>query len=292
MVRRSPFFDLKTITVRRNRSTPAQVKPRISPMRIPVWIANNMRSCNQGAAIGRSRISSSPVNQRTRVLFSRSIETRHTGLSVHHSHSRRGRFHPIGIALILISHNPLGAHMIQRWVAEECLESPHARHFPRVVPTSCGMLLDIPVQQFREGSLLLCRFLKESSFDDLDLDLPKNGLSHPFISCPGRSPDLLPLVHKRHPPRRTSLHESHPFTPFQWDSVLWFPRGRQYRPRVLRLQSPRLHPDETDESMEESLLGGLAQMNAARRQWRPVRTGSGHESCGREPCLAQPRDRA
>src|SRR6185295_18262284 len=149
----------------------------------------------------------------------------------------RGRFHPIGIALILISHNPLGAHMIQRWVAEECLESPHARHFPIVVLTSCGMLLDIPVQQFREGSLLLCRFLKESSFDDLDLDLPKNGLSHPFISCPGRSPDLLPLVHKRHPPRSTSLHESHPFTPFQWDSVLWFPRDRKYRPRVLRSQS-------------------------------------------------------
>ncbi len=36
IVRRSPFFERKTVTVRRNRSTPAHVRARISPMRIPV----------------------------------------------------------------------------------------------------------------------------------------------------------------------------------------------------------------------------------------------------------------
>jgi len=59
------------------------------------------------------------------------------------------------------------------------------------------MLFDIPVQQFREGPVLLCRFPKESPFDDLDLDLPKNGLSQPFISRLRRSPELLALVDRR-----------------------------------------------------------------------------------------------
>ena len=67
-------------------------------------------------------LSSSTVNQRSRVLCSCSMETRETGLSVHHSHSRtrqierflfqgrefpvnRGRFHPIGITLVLVGDN-------------------------------------------------------------------------------------------------------------------------------------------------------------------------------------------
>jgi len=58
------------------------------------------------------------------------------------------------------------------------------------------MPFDIPVQQFRECPLLLFRFLEKSPFDNLDLDLPKNGLSQPFISRLCRSPDLLALVHK------------------------------------------------------------------------------------------------
>ena len=66
------------------------------------------------------------------------------------------------IALILLRHNALGCNVIQHGITEEGLESPHAGHLPIVVPTPCGMLFDIPVQQFRECPLLLCRFLKES----------------------------------------------------------------------------------------------------------------------------------
>ena len=83
--------------------------------------------------------------------------------------------------------------MIQRRIAEEGLQSLHAGHLPIIVGPPCGMLADIPVQQFRERPLLLCRFLKESPFDDLDFDLPKNGLSQPFISCPRRPSGLAGL---------------------------------------------------------------------------------------------------
>jgi hypothetical protein len=40
----------KMVTVRRNRSTPAHVRARISPMRIPVWMAKITSSRNQGVA--------------------------------------------------------------------------------------------------------------------------------------------------------------------------------------------------------------------------------------------------
>src|SRR6478672_1225375 len=110
IVRRSPFFERKTVTVRRNRSTPAQVSEVISPIRIPVLRANTTTSRSHGRELSSNRISSSAVNQRSRVLFSLSIETRHTGLSVHHSHSRRARlkafFRVVSSRLIVAGFTP------------------------------------------------------------------------------------------------------------------------------------------------------------------------------------------
>ncbi len=110
IVRRSPFFERKTVTVRRNRSTPAHVSAVISPIRMPVLSANTTTSRNHG---GQHRAIASPllrVNQRSRVLFSLSIETRHTGLSVHHSHSRRARlnafFRVVSSRLIVAGFTP------------------------------------------------------------------------------------------------------------------------------------------------------------------------------------------
>ena len=75
-----------------------------------------------------------------------------------------------------------------------------------------------------------------SPFDHLDFDFPENGLGQPLVCGPCTSSHLLTVVHKRHPPRMPSFHKSHQFTPFQWDSVLWFPRGGEYRPHVTPLQ--------------------------------------------------------
>src|SRR5262249_47537757 len=130
-----------------------------------------------------------------------------------------------------------GCNLIQRWIAEERCQILHAGQVSAIISPPRGMFTEISVQQFRQRPLLFFGLVKESPFDDLDFDLSENGFGEPLVRRPCASPHLLALVHKRHPPCSTSLHESHPFTPFQWDSVLWFPRGRKYRPRVSRSQS-------------------------------------------------------
>ena len=54
-------------------------------------MAKTMSFRSHGVAVARSRYSFSTLNHRPRVLFFLSMDTRQTGLSVHHSHSRRAR---------------------------------------------------------------------------------------------------------------------------------------------------------------------------------------------------------
>src|SRR4030042_1739481 len=86
MVLGSLFLDLNTVTVFLKRSTPFHSIEMISPSLIPVFKAIITNSLSHNGQSFKSFPSSSVVSQRSRLLFSYSIETLATGFFSTHSH--------------------------------------------------------------------------------------------------------------------------------------------------------------------------------------------------------------